>query len=46
MRQRQADLCVFDGSLVYRANSMTARGVTQRNPPSKNKTKQIKKGVS
>ena len=31
-RQRQADLCDFEASLVYRAGSRTARAVTQRNP--------------
>ena len=31
-RQRQADLCKFKTSLVYRASSRTARAVTQRNP--------------
>ena len=30
-RQRQADLCEFKASLVYRANSETAKA-TQRNP--------------
>jgi hypothetical protein len=34
-RQRQADLCEFEASLVYRANSRTVR-VTQRNPILKN----------
>ena len=29
-RQRQADLCEFEGSLVYRASSRTARAM-QRN---------------
>ena len=33
-RQRQADLCEFEASLVYRASSRTARD-TQRNPASK-----------
>ena len=43
-RQRQADHLSFEASLVYRANSRTARA-TQRNPVSKtkqNKTKQNK----
>ena len=35
-RQRQADLCEFKVSLVYKAYSRTARNVTQRNPISKN----------
>jgi hypothetical protein len=30
-RQRQADLCDFEASLVYRVSSRTARA-TQRNP--------------
>ena len=33
-RQRQADLCEFEVSLVYRVSSRTARD-TQRNPASK-----------
>lgn len=37
-RQRQAYLCEFEASLVYKVSSMTARG-TQRNPVSKNKMK-------
>ena len=32
MLQRQADLCEFEASLVYKASSRTARAVTQRNP--------------
>ena len=36
------DLCEFEASLVYRVRSRTARAVTQRNPVSKNKNKQIK----
>ena len=32
-RQRQAELCEFEASLVYRASSRTAR-TTQRNPVS------------
>lgn len=35
-RQRQADLCEFQASLVYRVSSRTARA-TQRNPVLKNK---------
>jgi hypothetical protein len=38
-RQRQADLCEFEASLVYRASSRTARA-TQRNPISESKNKQ------
>jgi hypothetical protein len=34
-RQRQADLCEFKASLVYKVSSRTAR-VTQRKPVSKN----------
>jgi hypothetical protein len=43
-RQRQADLCEFKASLVYRVSSRTARG-TQRNLVSKKnkKTKKQKK---
>ena len=41
-RQRQADLCEVEASLVYRTSSRTARA-TQRTPVSKqNKTKQNK----
>jgi hypothetical protein len=40
-RQRQVDHCEFKVSLVYRMSSRTA-GATQRNPVSKNKTKQTK----
>ena len=39
-RQKQVDIYEFKASLVYRASSRTARAVTQRNPVSKNKTKQ------
>jgi hypothetical protein len=39
-RQRQADLCEFKASLVYRVSSRTVR-TTQRNPVWKNKTRQI-----
>jgi hypothetical protein len=39
-RQKQVDVCEFEGSMVYRVSSRTAR-TTQRNPVSKqNKTKQ------
>jgi hypothetical protein len=31
-RQKQAYLCGFEDSLVYRESSRTARAVTQRNP--------------
>jgi hypothetical protein len=42
LSQRQADLCEFKGSLLYRPSSRTARA-TQRNPVSKqNKQKQKK----
>ena len=34
-RQRQAYLCEFKASLVYKACPRTARAVTQRNPISK-----------
>ena len=37
-RQRQANLCEFEASLVYRVSSRTARAVTQRNPVSKNQS--------
>ena len=39
-RQRQADLCEFEASLVYRVSSRTFRA-TQRNPDfrKQNKTK-------
>jgi hypothetical protein len=37
-RQRQADLCEFEASLVYRVSSRTGRA-TQRNPVCKNKNK-------
>ena len=30
-RQKQADLCEFEASLIYRVSSRTARVVTQRN---------------
>ncbi|XP_040609944.1 dol-P-Man:Man(7)GlcNAc(2)-PP-Dol alpha-1,6-mannosyltransferase isoform X2 [Mesocricetus auratus] len=41
-RQRQADLCEFEGSLVYGVSSKTAKA-TQRNPVSKNQKKKKKK---
>jgi hypothetical protein len=37
-RQKQADLCEFKASMVYRVSSWTDRA-TQRNPVSKNKNK-------
>ena len=42
-RQRQADLCKFKASLVYRVSPRTAKAITQRNPISKNKTEQNKR---
>ena len=42
-KQRQADLCEFEASLVYRTRSRTARAVIPRNLVSKNKTKQQSK---
>jgi hypothetical protein len=36
-RQKQADLCESEASMLYRASSRTARA-TQRNPVSKNKS--------
>ena len=41
-KQRQADLCEFKASLVYRASSWIAKAAKQRNPVLKkqNKTKQ------
>ena len=41
-RKKQVDLCEFVASLVYRVSSRTARTVSQKNPVSKNKTKQKK----
>jgi hypothetical protein len=38
-KERQADLCEFEASLVCRVSSRTAR-VTERNTVSKTKTKQ------
>ena len=37
-KQRQADICEFKTSLIYRASFRTARAVTQRNPVSKKTT--------
>ena len=31
-RQKQADLCEFKASLIYRASSRSASVITQRNP--------------
>ena len=42
-RQRQADLCEFEVSLVYRVSSRTARAVIQRNPVLKQTKKKEKK---
>ena len=44
-RQRHTDLSEFKASLLYKASSRTARGVTQRNPVSKNQ-KQTNKQIS
>jgi hypothetical protein len=41
-RQRQADLCEFDASLVYKVSFRTARA-TQRNPVYKNQKNQSNK---
>jgi hypothetical protein len=38
LRQRQADHCEFEASLVYKVSSRTAR-TTQRNPVLKTQTK-------
>jgi hypothetical protein len=38
IRQRQADLCEFEASLLYRLSSRMTRAVTQRNPVLKNQT--------
>ena len=42
--QRQADLCEFEASLVYKASSRTARA-TQRNPVSNPTPKDVRKGL-
>jgi hypothetical protein len=39
-------LCEFKGSLIYRANSRTARTVTQRNPVSQNPKIQINQSIN
>jgi hypothetical protein len=44
-RQRQADHCEIEASLVYRVSSRTARA-TQRNPVSRRKKKKKKKAVA
>jgi hypothetical protein len=44
-RQRQADLCKFEASLVYRMSSGSAR-VTQRNPVEENKSQASKQTKS
>ena len=41
--QRQADLCEFEASLVYRVSSRTARAVTQRNLVLKKKKRKKEK---
>ena len=41
VRQRQADLCEFKASLVYRVSSRTGKA-TQRNPVLKKKKKNFK----
>jgi len=40
-RQRQAGLCDFEASLVYKMSSWTARA-TQRNPDERKETRQTK----
>ena len=42
-RQRQADLCEFEASLVYKVSSRTASAVTQRNPVSEHEKKRKEK---
>ena len=39
-RQRQADICELEASLVYRVRSKTPRTVTKRNPVLKQASKQ------
>ena len=41
-RQRQADLCEFEASLVSRASARVGSKATQRNPASKNQKKSDK----
>ncbi|EGW12670.1 hypothetical protein I79_021887 [Cricetulus griseus] len=42
-RQRQADLCEFEASLVYRASARIGSKTSKRNPVSGRKTKENKK---
>ena len=42
-KQRQAELCEFKTSLVYKVSSRSAKAVTQRNPVSKNEKKNKEK---
>ena len=44
-RQKQADLCEFKASLIYKAGFGTVKVVTQRNPVSKKAKKGISKGT-
>ena len=44
--EKQANLCEFEASLVYRASSRTARVVTQRNSVSKKKKNPRQHGKS
>ena len=39
-RQSQADLCEFEGNLVYKVSSRIARTVTQRTPVSEKKKRE------
>ena len=39
-KQRQADLCEFEASLVYRTSSRTGYKATQRNPVLKNRERE------
>jgi hypothetical protein len=41
-RQRRADLCEFEASLIFKDSFRTARAVTQRNSILKNENKQTK----
>ena len=43
-RQRQADLCEFEASLVYRVSSRKAPKATQRNPVSKKEEEEEEEG--
>ena len=40
-RQKQADLCEFKSSLIYKVSSRTARAVSQRSPVLKNQRQTI-----